>query len=178
MSALWADWRLEFMAAHPTLFRIAADEPQLSFGYPLCKVGWRAILDRLCDRIEDALRESETFEFVRIRQKLGILRADWDGGISDATRIRIVQAVDLAVARSACSCEICGTEGRLYAHHGCLSTSCADHAVGSAVDVKAGLENIRLYRRLPGKSDMYRARYDRETDTLTELPSSAAGPEE
>jgi hypothetical protein len=177
MADLWADWRLEFMAAHPTLFRIAANEPQLSFGYPLCQVGWRDIIDRVCGRIEHALRESETFEFCRIRQRLGILRVDWDGEVSDDTRIRIVQAVDLAVARSACSCEICGAEGRLYACHGGLSTSCADHAVGSAVNVKAGLENIRLYRWLPGRSDMYRARYDRETDTLTELPPCAAGPE-
>jgi hypothetical protein len=102
LSVLWVDWRREFMAAHPALFRIQTDEPQLSPGYPLCQAGWQDILERLCGRIEAALRANETSEFVRIRQKLGILRVSWDGEVSDDIRIRIMRALDLArSARSA-----------------------------------------------------------------------------
>jgi hypothetical protein len=63
LSALRVDWRLEFMAAHPELFRIKADDRQLSLGYPLCQAGWQDILERLCGRIEDALRADEAFEW-------------------------------------------------------------------------------------------------------------------
>jgi hypothetical protein len=123
-------WRIEFMRAHPRLFEIMADEPDRSFGSPLCEEGWRDVLQRPCSRIEAALRDGETFEFVRIKQKLGILRVDWDGEVSDETRTRIYEAVNLAVARSACVCETCGAEGRRYVSHGWLATACAEHAVG------------------------------------------------
>lgn len=59
MADLWSNWRLEFMAAHPTLFRIAADQPQLSFGYPLCQVGWRAIIDRVQTSLDPQVRSLE-----------------------------------------------------------------------------------------------------------------------
>ena len=44
---------------------------------------------RLCSRIEGALRESETFGFVRIKQKYGVLRIDWHAEVSDETSVRI-----------------------------------------------------------------------------------------
>jgi hypothetical protein len=113
-----SDWRIDLIRAHPRLFEIMPDEPERSFGYPLCEAGWRDILERLCIRIENALRANETFEFVRIKQKLGVLRVDWDGEVSEETKVPIGEAVNLAVARSACSCEICGAEGRLYSNRG------------------------------------------------------------
>jgi hypothetical protein len=33
-----------------------------------------------------------------------------------------------------------------------------------------GFENVRLLRRWRGRADVYYARYDRGTDTLTEVP--------
>jgi hypothetical protein len=171
-------WRLEFMKAHPRLFQIMADEPELSFGYPQCQVGWREILDRLCARIEDALLENETFEFVRVRQKLGVLRVVWDGEVSNDTRRKITAAVDLSRARSACTCEICGREGRRFVTRGWLATSCPEHAAGDPAPVRPGFENILLVRRTPGSLDVYYARYDRETDTLTEIMRRGSGPEE
>jgi hypothetical protein len=107
------DWRIDFMGVHARLFDIMHGEPQRSPGYPLCEAGWRDVLERLCARIETLLQDGETFEFVRIKQKMGIIRVDWDGEVSDETRIRIVDAVNLAVARSACTCEVCGA-GRDY----------------------------------------------------------------
>jgi hypothetical protein len=106
-----ADWRIDLMKAHPRLFEIRPDEPDRSFGYPLCEAGWRDVLVRLCTRIENALQYNETFQFVRIKQKFGIGRFDWDGEVSDKTRIWIANAINLAVARSACTCEICGRRG-------------------------------------------------------------------
>lgn len=56
------NWRVEFMLAHPRLFDFMQDEPKDSFGYPLCNEGWRDVLERLCGRIEESLRDNETFE--------------------------------------------------------------------------------------------------------------------
>jgi hypothetical protein len=77
-----ADRRIDLMKAHPRLFEIMPDEPDRSFGYPLCEAGWRDVLVRLCTRIENALQYNETFQFVRIKQKFGIARIDWDGEMS------------------------------------------------------------------------------------------------
>jgi hypothetical protein len=172
-----ADWRIDFMRAHPRLFEILPDEPERSFGYPLCEAGWRDVLERICARIDNALKANETFEFGRIKQKFGIARFDWYGGVSDETATRIHEAVNLAVARSACTCEICGAQGRLHSNRGWLATRCADHAAGDPVPVRAGLENVRILRRRPGAPDVYHARYDRETDTLKEI-APPAGSEE
>lgn len=164
-----ADWRVDLMKAHPRLFRIMPEEIAWSFGYPLCKAGWNDVLVRLCTRIEIVLRLDETFQFVRIKQKFGIARVDWDGEVSDETGLRISEAINLAIARSACTCEICGIEGHLYCRRGWLATRCAEHKAGDPVPLRTGYENVRILRRLPGRPDMYHARYDRETDTLTEI---------
>jgi DNA-directed RNA polymerase subunit RPC12/RpoP len=132
MARIVHDWRIDFMRSHPSLLEVMPREPERSFGYPLCEAGWRDILERLCARIEAALQDGETFEFVRIKQKFGILRVDWDGEVSDETRLRIGEAINLAVARSACTCEICGAEGRLYSRRGWLATLCAEHAAGGS----------------------------------------------
>jgi hypothetical protein len=172
------DWRIEIMRAHPRLFEVMTDEPHLSFGYPLCEEGWRDILERLCVRIENALQDGEAFEFVRMKQKMGLPRADWEGEVSDETRTRILQATNLGTARSACTCEVCGAEGRLHSSHGWLATLCSEHARGEPVPVERGRENNRLYRRRPWQADMFYARYDRETDSLTEIPRQTRDPEE
>jgi hypothetical protein len=167
------DWAHDLMLSHRRLFVIKADEPIRSSGYPFCGAGWADILERLCRRIEGALRDGETFEFVQIKQKMGILRAVWDGDTSEDTETVIGHAVNLAVARSACTCEICGREGLLYDSKGWLSTRCAEDGTGEPVPPRygAGFENVRRFRRWRGHADMYFATYDRETDTLTELPS-------
>jgi hypothetical protein len=164
-----ADWRVDLMKAHPSLFGIMPEEPAGSFGYPLCEAGWSDVLARLCKRIENSLRFDETFQFVRIKQKFGIARVDRDGEVSDETRLRISDAINLAIARSACTCEICGAKGHLYSRRGWLATRCAEHKAGDPVPLRTGFENVRILRRSPGRPDMYHARYDRETDTLTEI---------
>jgi len=103
-------WRIDFMQAHARLFEVMADKPERSFGYPLCGAGWRDVLEQLCTRIETALGQNETFKFVRIGQKLGLLRIRWEGEISDDTKARIREAIHLAAVRSRRTCEICGLE--------------------------------------------------------------------
>lgn len=170
-----ANWRLDLMVSHPRLFEIMIDEPHLSFGYPNCEEGWREILETLCTRIETSLREDESFQFVRIKQKFGILRVDCDYEGPEETEAKIGQAVDLAVARSACTCEICAAEGRLFNNRGWLGTRCAQHAAGDPVPPRygPGVENVHRLRRWRWKADLYYARYDRDTDTLTEIAPPA-----
>lgn len=170
------DWGHELMRCHRRLFVINADEPIRSFGYPLCGRGWHDIQERLCRRIETALREGETFEFVRIRSKLGILRIDWESEASEETEDAIGHAVNLAVARSACTCEICGREGRLYSNRGWLETRCPEDAAGEPVPSRfgQGVENVRRLRRWRGHANVFFANYDREADTLTEVPPALA----
>ncbi|QQO33165.1 hypothetical protein JJC00_32285 [Bradyrhizobium diazoefficiens] len=141
------DWKRDLMLRHARLFLPMAEEPSRSVGYPHCDHGWQDILLRLCRRIEIALLDRETFEFVRIRQKMGILRVDWDAEASEDTEASIGHAVDLAVARSACTCEICGAEGQRYSKRGWLLTRCADHAAGDPVPNRPGFENVHRLRR-------------------------------
>lgn len=166
------DWAHALMLRHRRLFVVIEDQPTRSFGYPYCGRGWEDILGRLCRRIEIALGEGEIFEFVRIKQKFGVLRIDWESEASERTEDAIGQAVNLALARSACTCEICGREGRLYNRRGWLETRCTDDAAGEPVPPRFGdgFENVRRLRRWRGHADMYFAIYDREADTLTEVP--------
>ena len=125
---------------------------------------------RLCTRIENALQYNETFRFVHIKQKWGVALFRWDGQVSDETRLRIDEAINLAVERAACTCEICGAEG-----YWGLPPLCVEHAAQLLMPVRA--ENVRILRR-PGRPEMYHARYDRETDTLTEVSPPSPPPEE
>jgi hypothetical protein len=109
-----ADWRIDLMKAHPRLFGIMTGEPERSFGYPRCEAGWRDLLERACTRIEAALGESCTFRVLQIKEKFGALRFYWNGEMPDAVKGKVEEAIALATARSACTCEICGLEGRLY----------------------------------------------------------------
>ncbi|WP_426532967.1 hypothetical protein [Bradyrhizobium sp. McL0615] len=141
------NWQADLMRAHARLFESVQGEPHLSFGYPQCGEGWRDTLERLCDRIESALRDRETFAFVRIKQKMAILRADWTGDVSDGTAAKILEAVNLATARSSCTCEICGAEGSRYIDRGWFATLCDKLAAGDRVPKKPGFENVRRLRR-------------------------------
>lgn len=170
------DWGYDLMLQHPRLFLPIAEEPRRSFGYPHCERGWQDIMVRLCRRIEIVLRDGETFEFVRVKQKFGILRVDWNADASEETEAKIGHAVDLAVARSACTCESCGAEGRLYDNTGRLETRCTEHAAGNPVPPRygPGFETVRRLRRWRGQADIYYAQYDCESDTLTEVPPPSA----
>jgi hypothetical protein len=154
--------------------------PEAAVGYPTCEQGWRDLLERACDRIEAALVAGGAFRVLEIKAKFGTLRFYWSGDLPDAAKAKVEEAMDLAVARSACTCEICGAEGRLYSRGDWLATACAQHASGEAVPIKPGFENVRIVRRIvEGRVRIiFCRRYDRASDTLVDVDPKSLGIEE
>jgi hypothetical protein len=108
-------------------------------------------LERACNRIESAIADGGgAFTAWQIKEKFGGLRFYWYGDVSPETKSRIDEAIALAEARSACTCETCGEPGRLYQVSGCFTTTCRAHA---PADVEPVLTE----------------RYDRATDSFVEM---------
>ncbi|MHC2519003.1 hypothetical protein [Bradyrhizobium diazoefficiens] len=70
------------------------------------------------------------------------MRFYWDGSLSPQASATVEEAIDLAEARSACTCEVCSAEGRLYGPRW-LTTRCEAHAQGRSVEIKPGLDSAR-----------------------------------
>jgi hypothetical protein len=174
MTGVVRNWRIEFKARHPRLFGV------VSQGYPACGDGWHDLLERCCVRIEAALAEGDVFTAEDIKTKYGTLRFYWGGRLSDAAKGQVEEAIELAEARSACTCETCGMAGRLYERGDWLATACPEHAEGEPVPVRSGRENLRVVGRLV--EDRLRIvscrRYDRETDSFTDVDPLSVGIEE
>ena len=172
------DWKIELIRAHTRLFHPLKGDSEGAQGYPECNEGWHDLLDRACVRIENALDVGDSVRITEIKEKYGTLRIYWSGRLPREAAAKVDEVVDLAKARSACTCEICGVEGRRYNNRGWLATACAEHAVGDPEPVRPGFENIRKLRRVAGEPGMSYACYDREADTLTEVAPSSLGLEE
>jgi hypothetical protein len=70
------------------------------------------LLERACVRIRAAVQaDGGSFQLTQIKEKYATLRAYWHGALSPEADARVEEAVDLAEARSAVSCEICGEPG-------------------------------------------------------------------
>jgi hypothetical protein len=172
------DWRIELIEAHPRLFR-APKGPERPDGYAWCEAGWRDLLERMCARIESALRNGDTIGISQVKEKFATLRVYWRGDVSPETAARIHEAIALAQARSGCTCEQCGAEGRLYSNAGVYMTRCTAHAKGAPVPVEPGQENVHLVR-IPTAGGYRTAprRYDREGDRFVDVPPSSPEIEE
>jgi hypothetical protein len=180
MTSTTPDWRIELLEAHPRLFHGPLDRPYAAEGYPNCEEGWRELLERACARIEAALVEGSTFRVLQIKEKFGVLRFYWDGEMSAPVKAKVEEAIALATARSACTCEICGLEGRLYSRGGWLATACPHHARGDAVSIRPGFEKLRIVRRIVEGSVRITCcqRYDRQIDALVDVDPKLLGIEE
>jgi hypothetical protein len=55
-----------------------------------------------------------SFKATQIKEKYATLRFYWKGALSPEADAQVEEIIDLAEARSACTCEVCGEEGRLY----------------------------------------------------------------
>jgi hypothetical protein len=173
------DWRVDLIEAHPGLFHPPAGAPEAAEGYPDCEEGWRDLLERACDRIEAAL-EDGVFRVVQIKEKYGTLRFYWDGELSPEAEAKVREAIALAVVRSACTCEICGAEGRLYSRGGWLATACPEHAKGELKPIRPGFENLRIVRQVvEGRVRIiFCQRYDRAADALVDVDPKSLGIDE
>jgi hypothetical protein len=165
------------MRAYSTLRRGTLAGAQ---GYPECDEGWSDLLERACVRIENALDTGDTFKIAQIKEKLGTLRFYWDGKLSERAKAEVKEAIALATARSACTCEICGAEGRLHNLGGWLATACAEHAKGQPVPVKPGFENVHIvWGTIDGHVRILSCRrYVRATDSFVDVPPDSLGMQE
>jgi hypothetical protein len=181
MAGFVRNWRVGLIEAHRDLFHPPADFPEGAEGSPACGEGWRDLLERACVRIAAAISEGDRFHFTQVKEKMGTLRVYWSGRMSEPARLAVEEAIDLAEARSACSCEICGEIGRLHHHRGdWLMTRCAAHAEGHPVETRLGFDNIHVvYRVIDGRLRTVACRrYDRDGDRLVDVDPGSLGIEE
>jgi len=101
-------WRAQLVPSYPDLFHPAGD-PLAAEGWPAVDDGWRELLERACARIRAAVRDDGgSFRATQIKEKYGSLRFYWSGRLSPEARTRVEEAIDLAEARTATTCEVCG----------------------------------------------------------------------
>ena len=173
-------WQADLIERHTRLFHAPAAGPEAAQGYPECGEGWRDLLDRACVRIEAALAGGGTFTAQQIKEKYGTLRFYWSGRLLSDAEAKVEEAIDLAEACSACTCEICGAEGRLYSRGGWLATACPEHARGEPAPVRPGFENLHVVRKFDagGLQTVSCRRYVRETDSFVDVDPQSLDIEE
>ena len=140
------DWRAELVWAYYHIFHPPDGHPAAE-RLPDCGIGWLGILDRVCNTIQRALNDDDgdTIKLVQIKEKHATLRIYWEGNRSARAIHEVEEAINLANAGSACTCEFCG-EGRLYRRGDWLATACSLHAKGELVPISLGFENVRIVR--------------------------------
>lgn len=169
MAGIVKDWRIELIEAHRGLFCPPAGNPGAALGSPQCEAGWRDLLQRLCVRLEAALGDDERIYLNRIREAVGRLRVSWRGQVMPATISRIHEAIALAEARSACTCELCGELGRLHLVDGVCMTRCVAHARGTPLADESKGNRMHIVRMLRSDGSGYEPRrYDRENDSFVD----------
>jgi hypothetical protein len=137
------NWRVELIKAYAGLFRPPAGIPEGAEGSPECGEGWRDLLDRACIRIRAALQaRGGSFRFTQIKEKYGTARLYWEGPLSEEAKEKVDEAIDPALARSACTCEQCGKSGRLFSRGGWFMTACDEHGKGEPVAERRDLEQV------------------------------------
>jgi hypothetical protein len=163
------DWRQALVESYADLFH-PVGASLATPGIPAVGDGWRDLLERACARIRTAIRDNDTsFRVTQISEKYGTLRFQWEGSPSPAVASRVEEAVDLAEARSATTCETCGEHGVLRAGNW-LTTRCDVHAEErSPVEVEEGLGIHQVERRsIDGRWRTSIRFYDRVGDRFVE----------
>jgi hypothetical protein len=173
------DWRADLVTTYADLFHPVGDSPSAQ-GWPCVGDGWRDLLERACARIRTAVRtHGGSFRASQIKEKYSSLRFYWDGSLSSEAAALVEEAIDLAEARSACTCEVCGEPGRLYGP-GWLVTRCEQHAEGRVPkEIEPHLQNVFIEERIMGDRQGIRCRrYMRETDSFVDVDPASLGIEE
>jgi hypothetical protein len=169
-TSIGGGWRDALVSKHCHLFK---DGSGATHGYPAVGDGWRDLLERALDRISAAVGEGQ-MTILQIKSKYGTLRLYHSSAadLDEAAQYSVEEAVALAKARSACTCEICGDEGGLFEKDDWLATACEQHAVGQPVPVPRRWENVHIVRNFDAGSTRSIAcrRYVRETDSFEDVP--------
>jgi hypothetical protein len=174
-------WQAQLVARYPALFNQEINGRVTAPGFPSVGDGWRDLVETAIDRIATAVAAvpGGSLKIGQIKQKFGTLRLYLDKrqGFPDAACAAIDEAICLAEARSACTCETCGAEGRLYDMNGYVLTACDQHARGKAVEGRPGRENVHIVRTLQdGRLSIVSCRrYIRETDTFVDVTPAELG---
>lgn len=168
MTRLVNDWRVELVEAYPDLFHPLADRPGVAQASPECGEGWRDLLDRACARIRAVVQvDGGSFKATQVKEKYATLRFYWEGAFSPEADAKVEEIIDLAEARSACTCEQCGKPGRLFNRGGWLMTACDEHGKGEPVAERRDFEEIHVvYHIVDGQPVAFGRRYDRSTDSF------------
>jgi hypothetical protein len=173
-----ATWRQRLVQRHPEVFIRAFRGVPFSPGYPACSDGWRDIVTNVVERVS-AAAAGRPVHFTRMSEEHGSLRIHWaaEADLPESAELAIQEAICLAEARSACTCQTCGAAGSLYSSGSWLLTACSTHARGVPVPVRRGLENVHLVRRRVGEDigTIACRRYDRRTDRFVDVERSLCG---
>jgi hypothetical protein len=174
-------WQVQLIARYPALFNQEINGRFAAPGFPSVGNGWRDLVETAIGRIAAAVAAvpGGSLRVGQIKQKFGTLRLYLDKrqGFPDATCAAIDETICLAEARSACTCETCGAEGRLYDKGGYVFTACDQHGQGKAVEVRPGCENVHIVRTLQNGqlSTVTCRRYIRETDSFVDVQPAELG---
>jgi hypothetical protein len=174
-AAMPEDWRKQLIEGYPALFRRVVHGREMTTGYPTVEAGWRGLIETAVTRIDNAVAgfPPGCLSIVQIKEKLGGLRIYCHcQDLPEDVVCLVREAVDLAEARAACTCEICGMEGQLHDRAGWLATRCAMHAVGHQVVHRRDHKNLHI--RWAVENEQWRVlscrRYDRDRDELVDVP--------
>lgn len=169
-------WQIELIKRYPHLFR--SEFAERASGYPAVGDGWQLIVEKAVERIDaavgDLLRNGKAvIRIEQIKEKFGGLRLYADCTVLPLEiEARFQEAIDLAEARSYCTCEVCGARGRLHDDYGWFTTRCDRHAAGEPIEPKRGDPDLHIkYTLTDGKMRVIRCRsYDRERDAFVDAP--------
>ncbi|QUS37831.1 hypothetical protein RPMA_02345 [Tardiphaga alba] len=166
-------WRRRLVDRHPEIFVRDAEGSATAHGYPFVGDGWADLVEVLAERIA-TFAPRGSYRIDRIEEKHGTLVVGLQRrveGLDSGVQAAIDEAVALAEARSACTCQICGNPGVLREQNGWLATLCDDHARGEVVQVRPGWENVEvIYVVTGGHLRVSRARrYDRASDSFVDV---------
>lgn len=166
----YTDWRQVLVESYDDIFRPVG--PSLTApGLPAVDDGWRDLLERACARIRAAVRtHGGSLRVTEIGEKYGTLRLCWEGALSPDAAARVEEAVHLAEARSATTCEVCGEPGVLRAGDW-LATRCDAHAEGRPpAEEEGAVPHLHVERRLIDGGWRTRSfHYDRTGDRFVEV---------
>ena len=176
-------WQSDLIARHPALFNLTEHGRTSTPGWPTCGDGWRDLVETAVGRIAKAVAAAPagSLRIVQVKEKFAGLRLYWHGaGLSDEIKSAVEEAVALAEARSACTCEVCGVEGRLYNRGGWFATACPDHAQGDPVAIRPGRENVHIVRTIDAGRIRIKScrRYDRAADKFVDVDPKSLSIEE